>query len=120
MEQPEREMESTASAARERAEEMAGEARARAEGAKEKVAGGLERAADRLQQRVAAMEPGTTGREALEKVASGVQSTAQYVREMEFRTLGEDTVRYIREHPTNAMLIAASAGFLLGIILSRR
>ncbi len=111
--------EGTISAAQEKTEEHAAEARARAEGAKERVAGGLERAADRLQQNVQQMQPGA-GRQALEKVASGVRSTAEYVREAELRTMGEDTVRYIRENPTNALLIAASAGFLLGLLLSRR
>lgn len=89
-------------------------------GAKEKIAGGLDRAANRLRQNVESMPAEGRGRQALEKVAGGVQSTADYVRGIDMSTLGEDTRAYIREKPTNALAIAAIGGFLLGLLMSRR
>lgn len=89
-------------------------------GAKEKIASGLDRAADRLRQNVESMAPEARGRQALERVAGGVKSTADYVRGVDFRALGEDTRTYIREKPTNALAIAAIGGFLLGLLMSRR
>lgn len=91
-----------------------------AAGAKDRIAGGLDRAADRIRQNVESLAPGARGRQALEKVASGVQSTADYVRGMDLSTLGEDTRTYIRENPTNALAIAAIGGFLLGLLMARR
>lgn len=89
-------------------------------GAKEKIAGGLDRAADRLRQNVESMSPERRGRQTLEKVAGGVKSTADYVRGMDMSTIGDDTRTYIRENPTNALAIAAIGGFLLGLLMSRR
>lgn len=91
-----------------------------AAGTKEKIAGGLDKAADRLRQNVESMAPEGRGRQALERVAGGVQSTAEYVREMDFQTMGEDARAYVRDHPTNALAIAAIGGFLLGLLMTRR
>jgi ElaB/YqjD/DUF883 family membrane-anchored ribosome-binding protein len=88
--------------------------------AKEKIAGGLERAADRLRQNVESMGPEARGRAALERVASGVQSTAEYVRGVDVASIGDDARTYIREKPQNALAIAAIGGFLIGLLLSRR
>lgn len=96
------------------------EGQEKAEGAKEKVAGGLDRAADRLRQNVESMAPGGRGREALERVAGGMQSTADYVRKINLQAMGEDARAYVRQNPTNALLIAAGAGLLLGVLLARR
>ncbi len=89
-------------------------------GAKDTIASGLDRAADTLRRNVESMAPEGRGRQALEKVAGGVQSTADYVRRVDFSTLGEDTRTYIRQKPTNALAIAAIGGFLLGLLMSRR
>ncbi len=89
-------------------------------GAKEKLAGGLDRAASRLRQNVESMPAEARRRQALEKVAGGVQSTAEYVRGMDMSTIGEDTRTYIRENPTNALAVAAIGGFLLGLLMTRR
>jgi ElaB/YqjD/DUF883 family membrane-anchored ribosome-binding protein len=97
-----------------------GEASPTGANAKEKIAGGLERAADRLRQNVESMEPGARGRAALVRVASGVQSTADYVRGVDVANLGDEARTYIREKPQNALVAAAIGGFLLGLLLSRR
>ncbi len=120
MKEAERSMESTTERFEDAAADPGAEARARAEGAKEKIAAGLDRAADRLRQNVETMEPGRRGRGALDRVASGVQSTAEHVRGFDVRAMSEDARAYVRENPTSALLIAASTGLLLGILLARR
>ena len=91
-----------------------------AAGTKDKIAGGLDRAADRLRQNVESMPPGGRGRQALESVASGVKSTADYVRDMDISTMGEDARAYVREKPASALTFAAIGGFLLGLLMRRR
>jgi ElaB/YqjD/DUF883 family membrane-anchored ribosome-binding protein len=91
-----------------------------AAGTKEKIAGGLDKAAGTLRQRVEGLPAGGRGREALERVVSGVESTAQYVRGVDVENLGENARTYIREKPQNALAIAAIGGFLLGLLLSKR
>jgi hypothetical protein len=75
-----------------------------------------------------------TGSDTLKSVRGGLDSAANYVsdtvdsaqrRIVEFRDHGfdrvrEDVVKYTREQPTNALLVAAGLGLLLGIFSGLR
>jgi hypothetical protein len=43
-----------------------------------------------------------------------MESTASYLREHDFKAMGEDVVGVARRHPAQALLSALLLGFLLG------
>ena len=49
-----------------------------------------------------------------DKVAGGMQSTADWVRNADFETVKGDVERQVKEHPARSLLVAVGLGYLLG------
>lgn len=98
---------------KDRAGEMAGTAR-------ERVAGGLESAANRISHLVD-QEEGTAGQGrmagAANRLAGGMESTAHYVREASTDELRHGFESQLRRNPVQTLLVAGVAGFIIGRML---
>ena len=96
--------------------------------AKDKLADALESGADKLRQRTAggsqqfAGETGGTGvavsdtrvNQVSEKVAGGMQATADWLRDADLDSMRAGVERQVKEHPGRTLLIAVGLGYLLG------
>jgi ElaB/YqjD/DUF883 family membrane-anchored ribosome-binding protein len=102
--------------------------RERAGTAKDKLANALESGAERLRERAqsgakfaAATADGSTaiqadGRiaEVSDKVAGGMEKSAEWLREADIDSIKEGIENQVKEHPARTLLIAAGIGYLLG------
>jgi hypothetical protein len=107
--------------------------RERAGSMKDSLADALESGADKLRQRVhssqttgsggqlaAATPSGTVttpdGRVAVvgDRIATGMQSTADWIRDADLDSLKTGVERQVKEHPGRTLLIAVGLGYLLG------
>ena len=113
--------------------ELADRAKGAVSGAREKagnlkntLADKLEAGAERLQQRgqgnqFATAGDGSTSIDAdgrltavTSSVATGMQSTADWLREADLESLKEGVEQQVKEHPGRTLLIALGVGYLLG------
>lgn len=88
------------------------------------IADGLESGAKALRQNRAAGETATTGSVALandstitavtDTLASGMQSSAEWLREADIEKLKSGVEKQVKEHPARSLLIALGAGYLIG------
>ncbi len=95
-------------------------------GAKDSLADALESGADKLRQRMGGghLAGATTdgsvavndGRVAQisDKVASGMDATADWLRDVDLDSIKVSVERQVREHPGRTLLIAAGLGYLIG------
>jgi hypothetical protein len=49
-----------------------------------------------------------------DKVAGGMQSTANWVRNADLETVKGDIERQVKEHPARTLLVAVGLGYVLG------
>lgn len=49
-----------------------------------------------------------------DKVAGGMQSTANWVRNADFESVKGDVERQVKEHPARSLIVAVGLGYLLG------
>lgn len=101
-------------------------AREKAGKAKDALADKLEAGAERLQQRgqggqLAGAGEGSMAMESEGKlanvaasVATGMQGTADWLREADLESLKEGVEQQVKEHPGRTLLIALGVGYLLG------
>ena len=94
--------------------------------AKDKLASALESGADKLRQRgTRGQMTGSTGTtdvtvsgdgasQVSEKVATGMQATADWLREADMENLRIGVERQVKDHPGRTLLIAVGLGYLLG------
>lgn len=87
----------------------------------------LQHGAERLRRRAAAIDvegPGAEGRGQLKRaghrVADGIESTADWVRRADARTVRADLEEQVRTRPGRTLLIALGVGYLLGRVLRGR
>ena len=110
----------------ERAQEMAGKARESAgeygqkaqeqlDKGTDQAAGGLEQAAERLRSQTEGSEgmPAQMG----VKAADTMESAAGYLRDHNTEDILNDVEHYVKEHPTQALVGAVVAGFVIGRVL---
>ena len=107
--------------AKERISERAGEL-------KSSLADKLEQGAEKLRQRAhsggqyaGATGEGTVGisendkmTQVADKVAGGMQSTANWVRNADLETVKGDIERQVKDHPARTLLVAVGLGYVLG------
>ena len=128
-----------AGTAQEKLSDVGSTVRERAANMKDSLADALESGADRLRQRVhsgqptiggsgqlaAATSTGTVttsdGRAVVvgERVADGMQATADWIRDADLEGLKSGVERQVKEHPGRTLLIAVGLGYLLGKALRR-
>lgn len=101
--------------AKEKASEFAEQAQERVDEGKDKAADAMQQAADTLRERTT----GSSGlaAEAGEKLATGMEKAAAYTHDRTTAEILNDLEAYVKEHPTQAVVGAVFAGFLLGRIL---
>lgn len=100
--------------AREKAREYGDQAQQRAEAGKEQAAGGMERAADMVRERVPS--DGMAG-EAGTKAADVMENAAGYLRSRDTTEMWNDVESFAKSHPGQALAGAIVAGFVLGRII---
>jgi ElaB/YqjD/DUF883 family membrane-anchored ribosome-binding protein len=102
-----------------RAQEMASNAGQKAQDTADagisRAAGGLEKAADQMRERVQG-DDGTTAQIGT-KVADSLERTAGYLREHDSDQIWEDVEAFVKEHPMQAAAGAALAGFVAARML---
>jgi len=86
---------------------------------RENAAGGLDRVASTLHDKAASVPGGPSVERVAHKVASGMESTASYLREHDFKDMGQDIVGIAKRHPAQALLSALVIGFLAGRAMKR-
>jgi len=116
-------------AAGDRLGDMGSTLRERAGTAKNRLADALESGADKLRRNDAVANltgatPGADGSATIpvdgrlnqvsDKVAGGMQATADWLREAELADLKTGIERQVKEHPGRTLLIAAGLGYLIG------
>jgi ElaB/YqjD/DUF883 family membrane-anchored ribosome-binding protein len=100
-----------------RAQEGAGAVERRADDALTNVGEGMTSLAGQVRQR--APQSGMLG-SATSAVAGGLEESGRYFREHGVRDMADDATNVIRRYPVAALCIGFSAGFLLGMALTRR
>jgi hypothetical protein len=93
------------------------------------IADGLEAGAKALKQRQPAAPTGDGSSAAAQNdssiaavtdtLASGMQSSAEWLREADFDQLKTGVEKQVKEHPARSLLIALGAGYLIGKALRR-
>jgi len=86
-----------------------------AEAGIDKAAATADRAANQLREK-AAQQGGKTG-EIGTKVADKLESTSDYLEQHNTEEILDDVERYVKEHPMQAVGVAALGGFVLARIL---
>jgi hypothetical protein len=81
---------------------------------RENAAGGLDRVASTIHENAGSIPGGQKISRVAHGIAGGMESTASYLREHDFKAMGEDVVGVARRHPAQALLSALLLGFLLG------
>jgi ElaB/YqjD/DUF883 family membrane-anchored ribosome-binding protein len=102
--------------------------REKAGSAKDRLAGALETGAERLRERTQgrATVAGVSGdgtatvagdgrvAQVSDRVAGGMQATADWLREADIDSMKSGIERQVKEHPGRTLLIAAGLGYLIG------
>lgn len=93
------------------------------------IADGLEAGARALKQRqpavtgtegTAVVVPSDTGIAAVtDSLATGMQSSAEWIRDADIEKLKDGVEQQVKEHPARSLLIALGAGYLIGKALRR-
>lgn len=81
---------------------------------RESAAGGLDRVASSLHENAGSIPGGQKVSRVAHGIAGGMESTANYLREHDFKAMGDDVVAVARRHPAQALLSALLLGFFLG------
>ncbi len=97
--------------AKESASRAAGEAKDRAEAQKDRAAGGLEHTADTIRDQLD--DKGGAARKVGGKMADSLERSAGYLREHETDEMWDDLEAFVKEHPIQAAVTAAVAGFVV-------
>jgi ElaB/YqjD/DUF883 family membrane-anchored ribosome-binding protein len=94
--------------------------------AKDKLADALQSGADKLRQRGSSQLSGATGssdvaisgdgtmNQVTDRLAGGMQATADWLRDADLDNLRTGVERQVRDHPGRTLLIAVGVGYLLG------
>ncbi|MFB3904025.1 MAG: hypothetical protein ACE15E_11275 [Acidobacteriota bacterium] len=91
----------------------------KAEQARVSAAGGLQKAASKVQETADRLPGGDRVHNAARSVASGMERSATYLREHDFSDMQADVEDFVRRHPGQSLITALAAGFLLGQVLRR-
>jgi hypothetical protein len=113
-----------------RVRSVASSVKNKASGIPAMLADGLQAGAEALRQRRATTEPSTPGSSVAitndptiaavtDTLATGMQSSADWLRDADLDKLKEGVEKQVKEHPARTLLVALGAGYLLGKALRR-
>lgn len=77
----------------------------------------MDTAAVQLRERGESMPGGERTTEMASMAADKVEATSQYVREHDVQDMMSDLEILVRKHPTQSLVVAAAAGFMVGRML---
>jgi ElaB/YqjD/DUF883 family membrane-anchored ribosome-binding protein len=110
--------------ARDKASEAMDTARSSMHQAEERVdekrgtaADSVDQAAQKLRERADSMPGGERTSQMANQAADRLESTATYVRDHDVSQMTSDLEGFVRKHPTESLIAAAAAGFLMGKML---
>jgi ElaB/YqjD/DUF883 family membrane-anchored ribosome-binding protein len=110
-----------AGTAKDKASELTGAAREKLSGTTETidaqrdtVAGGLDSVATQLRDRAETIPGGEKTTQLAQTAADKIETASGYLRETEVSDMMTDVEGFVRSHPTESLVIALAAGFLLG------
>jgi len=93
------------------------------------LADGLEAGAQALRQRKPAISGASPGTSVVaddssiaavtDTLATGMQSSAEWLRDADLDKLKEGVEKQVKEHPARSLLVALGAGYLIGKVLRR-
>lgn len=101
-------------AAREQASHAVHAATGKVDAQRDTVAGSLDTVATQLRERAEMIPGGERTTEAAQTAARGIESASGYVREHDVNDMMSDLERVVRSHPTESLIVALAAGFLVG------
>jgi hypothetical protein len=102
--------------------------KARAAGLPAMLADGLQAGAEALRQRRSSTSTGSSVTAlandpaiaaVTDSLATGMQSSAEWLRDADMEKLKEGVEKQVKEHPARSLFVALGAGFLLGKVLRR-
>jgi ElaB/YqjD/DUF883 family membrane-anchored ribosome-binding protein len=116
----------TSSQVQDKAQELAGRTKEAASEygarAQEQLDKGMDQAADGMESAAARLRSQAENTEGMPaqagvKVADGIETAATYLREHNTDEVLNDVEHYVRQHPTQALVGAIFAGFVIGRVL---
>ena len=78
------------------------------------AAEGLDRAASAIHERAESVPGGPKLVKMTHSIADGMESTASYLRDHDFKKMGKDVMDVCRRYPTQSLVAAVAVGFLIG------
>ena len=81
---------------------------------RENAAEGLDRAAFTIHERAQSVPGGPKLVRMTHNIADGMESTASYLRDHDFKKMGKDAMDFCRRYPTQSLIAALAVGFLIG------
>jgi ElaB/YqjD/DUF883 family membrane-anchored ribosome-binding protein len=106
-----------AGTAKDKAADMAGSAAHTVDQQRDSVAGGLDSVAGTLRERADQIPGGDKTTHMAETAADKIQNASGYLRENDVNDMMDDVQTFVRQHPTESLVMAAAAGFLVGRML---
>lgn len=110
--------------AREKADQAMDTARSGLHQAEERIdekrgraADSMDQAAQKLHERADSVPGGERTTEMAHQAADRLQSASDYVREHDVSEMTSEVESFVRKHPTESLIVAATAGFLVGKML---
>lgn len=100
--------------AADKAKQAAGTATEKIDQQRDTVAGGLDTVATQLRDRAETLPGGEKTTQAAQTAAEKLQTASGYLREHEVSDMMTDVEQLVRSHPTQSLVVALAAGFLLG------
>jgi hypothetical protein len=122
---------SSGSSVKDRVRGVASSVKGKASAIPSMLADGLEAGAEALRQRKASTSVATTGGSSVtvgddssiaavtDTLASGMQSSAEWLRDADIDKLKDGVEKQVKEHPARSLLVALGAGYLIGKALRR-
>jgi hypothetical protein len=109
---------------------VASSVKEKASGLPAMIADGLQAGAEALRQRRASMETSAPGSSVAitndpsiaavtDTLATGMQQSADWLRDADLDKLKEGVEKQVKEHPARSLLVALGAGYLIGKVLRR-
>ncbi len=103
--------------AKEQASEVADKATQAVDQRREQASGKLDTAAVQLRESGEKLPGGERSTEMASMAADKVEATSSYIREHDVQDMKSDLETLVRSHPTQSLVAAAAAGFLVGRML---